>query len=83
MADTNLYNRFEQFPRNHQIITPSDSVNLSREMLILAGSAGNIAVVDHYDVVVTYTVTAGTVIPIVAKRINATNTTVSPVIGLF
>lgn len=80
---SNLYNRFEQFPRNHSTITPHNSTNLGREMLVMAGSDGTMAIVDHADVVITYTVTAGTIIPIVVKRVNATGTTVSPVIGLY
>jgi hypothetical protein len=83
MADTSLYNRFEQFPRRHETITKSDVTNLPREMLVMAGSDGTLTIVDHWDNAITYTVTAGTIIPIIAKRVNATNSTVSPVIGLY
>lgn len=78
-----MFNRFESFPKNHSAITTSDSVNLSREMLIYAGSAGVLAIVDWKDTVINYTVEAGAIIPILAKRVNATNTTVSPVVGLY
>ena len=80
---SNLYNRFEEFPRHHVTITPSNTVDLSHEMLVMAGSDGTMAVVDAWDTVITYTVTSGTIIPILAKRVNATGTTVSPVIGLY
>lgn len=78
-----MYNRFQQFPHNHYVITPDDTNTLSREMLIYAGTDGDIAAVDKFDRVVVYTVTAGSVLPILAKRVNATGTTVTQVIGLY
>lgn len=80
-----FWNRFSQFPRNHVPVVQSDTVPLVREMLIMALADGNIAAVDAYDRVVVYTVTAGTILPIVAKRINDTNTTLTnaQLIGLY
>lgn len=80
---SNLYNRFEEFPRHHVTVTPSNSVDLFHEMLLMAGSDGTMVVVDAWNNPITYTVTAGTIIPIVAKRVNATGTTVTPIIGLY
>ena len=83
MSGTAIFNRFAEFPKNHEAITTSNTVNLPRQMLIMAGSDGVIAAVDWKDTVVNYTVTNGTILPLIAKRINATGTTVSSVIGLY
>lgn len=77
------WNRHAEFPRNHETITKSDTVNLSRPMLVMAGSDGTVSLVDHKDTVIVYTVTAGTILPILAKRVNSTNTTVTSLIGLY
>lgn len=82
MADS-LFNRYDNFPQRHLTITPSDTVNIPNGMVVMAGTAGVLAVVDEANVVINYTVTAGTIIPIVAKRVNATGTTVTQVIGLL
>jgi hypothetical protein len=79
-----LFNRFSHFPKHHEVITPSDSVNLAKgDLLIYCGSAGTIAVHDTFDVPVTYTVAAGDVLPVLVKRVLFTGTTVTPVIGLY
>lgn len=63
-------------------ITPSDTVNLSRyPREIICGGAGTVAVVDVDDVVTSYSVVAGQSIPQIAKRINATGTTATPLVG--
>lgn len=80
---SNLYNRFEEFPRNHMTITPSDANDLVREMLIYAGGPGTLAAHDQNGTAITYTLVAGDILPIVAKRVLATGTTVATVIGLY
>lgn len=80
---SNLYNRFEEFPRNHVTITPSDANDLVREMLIYAGGAGTLAVHDQYGRAITYTLAAGDILPVIAKRVLVAGTTVTPVIGLY
>lgn len=78
-----MYNRYNQFPGNHYEITPSDTDTLSREMLIYAGSDGDISISDTHMRVVVYTVTAGTILPVLCRRVNETGTTVTQVIGLY
>lgn len=78
-----MYNRFEEFPRHHVVITPSDANDLTREMLIYAGGAGTITVHDSNGTPATYNLTAGDIVPIVAKRVLSTGTTATPVIGLY
>lgn len=78
-----FWNRFQEFPQNHEVITPSNSADLPREMLVMAGSDGAIALRDRKGTDITYTVTAGTILPVLGKRVLATGTTVSPVIGLY
>lgn len=73
-----------EFPRTHFTITPSDTVDLPQPMAVMAGTTGTIAVVDKNDTVVVYTIsTAPMMLPVIAKRINATSTTVTQAIGLF
>lgn len=66
-------------------ITPSDTVDLPQgvSMAIWVGGAGNVAAVMQNGAVATFTgVTAGTVLPIAARRINATNTTATNLMAL-
>lgn len=82
MSNSN-FNRLAEFPRNHVTITPSDANNLSRPMLIMAGTAGDIVIVDENGTSITYTVTAGSILPVIAVKVPSTNTTVTQVIGLY
>lgn len=59
----------------HTAITPSDTVNLTEPMLIYCLTAGTCQVVDQADVVIGYPMTAGQLLPFLAKRVNATSTT--------
>ena len=65
------------FAEHHQLITPSDSADLPQDMIVYCNAAGNVSVRDQHGVTLTYTVNAGQVIPVIAKRILATNTTVA------
>lgn len=78
-----FWNRSSQFPQNHETITPSNTVDLARPMLVMAGSDGTMKIEDRKGTQITYTVTAGTVMPILVKRVHATGTTVSPIIGIY
>lgn len=82
----NVWNIDSQFPKNHQAIVPSDdddaTGNLECEMTIIANEEGTIAVVDRHDTVYVYNVTPGYVIPVQAKRVNATDTT-ADCVGVF
>lgn len=68
---------------NHFAVTPSDTVNMPQVTGIRAGSAGTIACIDQNDVLLSYTVVAGEILPIKVKRVNATNTTVTGIIGFW
>lgn len=82
MSD-NVWQASTKFPDQHVVITPSDTVDFHRPLLVVAGSGGNISVVDKTGVAITYTMLAGQTVPVIAKRVNATGTTVTPLIGLF
>lgn len=77
-----MFNRFEQFARSHETLTPHNSNNFQKEFIIYCGSAGTISAVDTYGTAVSYTVAAGAILPVLCIRVNSTGTTVSPVIGL-
>lgn len=66
-------------------ITPSDSTNFTDvARSIYVGVAGNIAVVTLAGNTVTFVgAAAGSVLPVAAKRVNATNTTATNLVGLL
>lgn len=68
----------------YKAITPSDSVNVvGLFKSIYVGGAGNAAVVAMDDTVVTFVgLVAGSIIPIIGKRINSTNTTATFLVAL-
>lgn len=83
MSQYDGFNRFKHFCRGHETLTPHNSNNFQREFIIFCGGAGTISAVDTYDNAITYTVAAGDILPVLCKRVNATGTTVTPVIGLY
>lgn len=70
------------FPQSHVEITPDDDDNLPRKMIIYALTDGDVALVDENDTVIVYSVLAGWISPIQAKRVNDTGTDAT-VIGIF
>lgn len=63
-------------------ITPHDSTNFTLDCrYIFCGAAGNVALVNIDDAVVTYAVLAGAYILCAAKRVNATGTTATGLVG--
>jgi hypothetical protein len=72
--------------RNHFAITPHNSTDFTANntRAIYVGGAGNIVIVTENGDAVTYSnVPAGTIIPIVAKRVNSTNTTATNLVGMY
>jgi hypothetical protein len=77
------FNKNEAFPSSHVAITPSDSADLSREMLIYVNVTGDVRVSDDGGNILTYlAVPAGVTLPIVATRVYATGTTAT-VFGVY
>jgi len=67
-------------------ITPSDTVNYTQGIArgLYIGGAGNVVLVTPQDNVVTFTgVLVGTVLNVCSKRINATLTTATNLVGLM
>lgn len=66
-------------------VTTSDSTNLSSiARALYVGGAGNIAAVMPDDSVVTFVgLSAGTILPVRVKRVNATNTTATNIVALY
>lgn len=84
MSGTQSWNKAAEFPRNHRVITPSDSVDMFDDVVIVCGSTGDISVTDKGGTTVVYVgLPAGAVVPVIAKRINATGTTVNPVVAVY
>jgi hypothetical protein len=66
-------------------VTTSDSVDFSYPARALyIGGAGNVAVVLESGTAVTFSaVPAGAILPVVCKRVNATNTTATSIVALY
>lgn len=66
-------------------VTPSDSTNLTQvTRAIYVGTGGNLVAVTEGGQAITFAnVAAGSILPIRAKRINATNTTASNIVALY
>lgn len=66
-------------------VTPSDSTNLSYDTrAIYVGTGGNVVAVFTDNTAITFSnVPAGTILPIVVKRVNSTNTTASNIVALY
>jgi hypothetical protein len=68
------------------VITPSDTVDLARGLTdgVWVGGAGNLVAVMENGQARTLTgVTAGALLPLAVKRINATNTTATVILALY
>lgn len=78
----NVWNIDSQWPKNHQLIVPSDTENLRQPMVVVANEEGTITVVNEFDVAILYNVTPGFVVPVRAKRVNATGTS-AECIGVY
>jgi hypothetical protein len=66
-------------------LTPSDTVDISNGPVraIWVGGAGNVALVTLAGTIVTFAgCTAGSILPVMASRIMATNTTATNLVGL-
>lgn len=71
--------------RSGAAITPHDSTDIAGGVVnaIYVGGAGNLVVVDQTNVAYTLTgVLVGQVYPVVARRVNATGTTATNLVGL-
>lgn len=66
-------------------VTPSDTANIKSgpARALYIGGAGNVVAINENDVAVTFVgVPAGTILPIVTKRVNATDTTATNIVAL-
>lgn len=85
MSDSQLWGKDRAFAGHHQEITLSDTVDLPQEMVIYCNAAGDVAVTDHYGTTLVYTVTAGQMLPVLVRRVNVTDSTLTAdqLIGLW
>lgn len=75
------YNRFAEFPRTHETITPSANLLAKGPAMIYAGTSGNLVVEDTNGTQITYAVQAGDILPVLVRKVLAA-TTVTQVIAL-
>lgn len=69
-------------------LTPSDTVdatnpNLGNPLAIYVGGAGVVACVLEDSTVVNMTAIAGSLLPVKVRRVNATNTTATLLVGMW
>lgn len=77
-----MYNRYENFPKRHFPIAPSDVEPLPHPMIIYCLVAGDVSVSDDVGTDYIYGMTQGQILPIMPTWIYAADTTAS-VIGLI
>lgn len=78
--------QFENFahPDNAAAVTPHDSTNLTAPGLLYVGGAGDISVLTAGGQTVTFSaVPAGSFLPVVVLRVNATSTTATNILVLY
>lgn len=68
--------------RNHIAITKSDATIIQADA-IFVGGAGDVVIKDRDGTSVTYTVPAGTIIPVQATMVMSTGTTATNIVGLL
>lgn len=85
MADVRDSNPSAMFSANKLTsVTPSDSTDLVGVRALYVGGAGNINVLAYGDTSpVVLTVSAGTILPIFAKRVYATSTTATLIVAMY
>lgn len=66
-------------------VTPHDTTNLSSiARALYIGTSGNVVAVMPDDAAVTFkNVSAGTILPVRAKRVNSSSTTAADIVALF
>lgn len=85
MADVRDSNPSAMFSANKLTsVTPSDSTDLVGVRALYVGGAGNINVLAYGDTSpVVLAVSAGTILPIFAKRVYATSTTATLIVAMY
>lgn len=69
--------------RNWANVTPSDTTHLGNVRSLFVGGAGNVVAEDVDGGTGTFVCTAGTLLPIEAKRVYATGTTATNIVALY
>lgn len=77
------FSTIASFPRRHITLTPSDTVNFKQRMVVQCLGAGNVVAIDEDGTAITYPVVVGDILPLMVMRVNATNTTATPLVGLY
>lgn len=73
-----------KWPKTHFVITPSNTVDMPVVCLVYVNGAGDVSLVADDGTAITYTgLTVGTILPIQARRVNATGTTSASLIGIY
>jgi hypothetical protein len=70
-------------PENGAVVTPSDTVNLTKPSKIWVGTAGNIAIVMNGNEAVLTLLAFSGWLPVQVKRVNATNTTATNIVAFW
>ena len=70
---------------SYAAVTPNDSTDLAAACRALyVGTGGNVVAVRLDNTAVTFTgVPSGTILPVIARRVNSTSTTASNIVALY
>lgn len=72
------------FPTRAEDITPSDTTVYNDGRQVFVGGAGDVAVEPFYGQnTVTFTLEAGQLVPVVCRRVLATDTTATGLVGVY
>ena len=70
-------------PYRAEAVTPSDSVDLTRNSTLYVGGAGNISIITAGGDTVTLTaIPAGSFVPVLCSRVRSTSTTATSIVAL-
>lgn len=82
MANPKYARNLTTSAERHYSITPSDSADLSPiPRALYFGTAGDVAIRDEKGTDITYTVTAGSILPFRPTRVLSTGTTATGIVG--
>ena len=84
MAKTSPTPTYPMYPEDAAAVTPSDSADLPQFSVIYVGGAGNVKVTTAQGSAVTFSgVNAGTVIPVLVRRVWSTGTTATLMTAVY
>lgn len=85
MSDRHTYNEIvTQYPSRAEAVTPSDATTFAQASTVYVGTAGAVVVEpEHGSNTVSFQMQAGSVVPVMVRRVLATGTTAGSLVRIF